>query len=76
MVCYEDIHITNENRNFKISILFLLLFHHTILNNSGRKFNGHQKYILYPKENYHNNGKVLKGEPLGGDYLRNLIFFL
>jgi hypothetical protein len=32
MLCYEDSHVTHENRNFKISLLHLCPFHHVIWN--------------------------------------------
>jgi hypothetical protein len=56
MICYEEYHITHENRNFKISVLCLLPLHHIILNYPG-KLNRQQKSILCPKENQANNGK-------------------
>jgi hypothetical protein len=50
MLCCEDCHISHENRNFKISLLFLLLFHHVIWNNFLGKFNGQQKVFYVQKK--------------------------
>jgi hypothetical protein len=49
---YDDCHISQENRNFKISLLRLLPLHHVIWNNFLEKFNGQQKRILHSKENH------------------------
>jgi hypothetical protein len=55
MLCYEDSHITHENRNFKISVLYLLPLHCVIRNYFLGKLNRQQKSILHPKENQQNN---------------------
>jgi hypothetical protein len=47
--CFEDIHITHENINFKISLLCLLSFQHVIWNNFLGKFNRPQKKYFTSK---------------------------
>jgi hypothetical protein len=52
MLCYEEYHITHQNRNFEISLLCLLPFHRVIWNYFQGKINRQQKSILNPKENH------------------------
>jgi hypothetical protein len=49
MFCYEDSHITHENRNFKISLLPLLPFHHVIWNNFGGNSTDSKKVFYIQK---------------------------
>jgi hypothetical protein len=49
MLCYEDCHITHENRKFKISLLCLLPFNHVTWNYFLGKLNRQQKSILHSK---------------------------
>jgi hypothetical protein len=51
VLCYEEYHITHENRNFKISLFLLASIPscHGIM-----KLNRQQKSIFHPKENHYN----------------------
>jgi hypothetical protein len=49
MLCYEEYHITRENRNFKISLLCLLPLHRVIWNYFLGKLNRQQKKYFTSK---------------------------
>jgi hypothetical protein len=72
---YEDYHITNENRNFKIILLCLLPFYDVIWNYFLGKFNRQQKKVFYIQKKIIRKWQALKGESHVGNCLRNLILF-